>query len=59
MEYRKRGGAVTLLMGNNAEKAWRDVLNKERVIAEKLFPSAGFDVWGEYSRTVNSLRFGI
>lgn len=59
MEYRKRGGAVTLLMGNNAEKAWKNVLDKERVIAEKLFPSASFDVWGEYSRTVNLLCFGI
>jgi hypothetical protein len=54
MEFRQRGGAVTLVMGNNAEKAWRDVLHVERVDAEQLFHSAGFEVWGEYSRCVSS-----
>ena len=59
MEFRKRGGAVTLLMGKNPEKAWRDVLHRERVDAEELFVSAGFEVWGEYSRCVSSSDYCI
>lgn len=59
MEFRKRGGAVTLLMGKNAEKAWRDVLHTERIDAEELFRSAGFEVWGEYSRCVNPSYISI
>jgi len=51
-EYRRHGGQVTLLMGDNAEKRWREILRSERVEAEKLNHSEGFDVWGEISRMV-------
>ena len=44
-------------MGKNAEKAWRDVLLTERVDVEKLFPSAGFDVYAERSRLVHLSHF--
>ena len=44
-------------MGDNAEKAWKEILVSERVDAFKLNHSEGFNVWGEISRTVSFLLF--
>lgn len=54
-EYRRHGGQVTLLMGDNAEKAWKDILRSEHVDAQRLDHSEGFDVWGEISTMVSLL----
>jgi hypothetical protein len=64
-EYRKHGGKVTLIMGKNAERAWMDIIENcknlradiinetfEKFEKERLFLSAGFDVWAERSRFV-------
>ena len=56
-EYRRYGGQITLIMGDNAEKAWKEILVSERVDAVKLNHSEGFNVWGEISRIVSSLLF--
>jgi len=55
-EYRRHGGQITLLMGDNAEKAWKEILVSERVEAVKLNHSEGYVVWGEIPRTVGFLR---
>jgi len=56
-EYRQHGGQITLVMGDNAEKAWKEILVSERVDAFKLKHSEGLVVWGEISRMVNFLRY--
>lgn len=43
---------MTLIMGENALKAYQDVLRKERVGIEKLETTESYDVWVEKSRTV-------
>ena len=52
MEYRKRGGKVTLIMGGNALKAYKDVLKKEEMVTESLFTAEAYEVWAERLRTV-------
>jgi hypothetical protein len=52
--YRKHGGQIMLLMGNNAEKAWRDIIKDEQIDAVKLEHSEAFDVWAEISKLVFS-----
>jgi hypothetical protein len=67
-QYRKCGGKITLIMGRNAERAWRDVIENrnnvqrdllngtyEKLDIERLFLSGGFDVWAERSRFVSSV----
>ena len=52
-EYRKHGGQVTLLMGNNAENAWKDVIATENVEAVRLEHAEAFEIWAEISRKVS------
>jgi hypothetical protein len=51
-EYRKHGGEVTLLMGDNAYNAWRDVVRTERVDVVELKHYEAFSIWAEIPRTV-------
>ena len=51
-EYRKYGGQVTLLMGNNAYNAWRDVVHTESVDVVELKHSEAFSIWAEIPQTV-------
>ena len=56
-KFRALGGLVTLVMGDNAVKAYNDVIRNEHVDKEKLFHTADFDVWAERSRFVSSILF--
>jgi hypothetical protein len=57
MKYRELGGQITLIMGDNAQKAYNEVIRKEHVDKETLFRTAEFDVWAERSRYVITSHF--
>lgn len=56
--WRSRGGKVVLLMGDNAEKAYNDMVRQDKVPKDSLFTGETFDAWVERSR-VFPLRYQL
>jgi hypothetical protein len=46
-EYRKHGGEVTVIMGKKAQKAHKDVVEKENIDLELLYKTIEFEVSAE------------
>jgi hypothetical protein len=46
-EYRKHGGEVTVIMGEKAQKAHKDVMEKENIDLELLYKTIDFEVSAE------------
>jgi hypothetical protein len=46
-EYRKHGGEVTVIMGKMAQRAHKDIMEKENIDLELLYKTTGFEVSAE------------
>ena len=48
--WRSRGGKVILIMGDNAEKAYNDMVRQDNLLKDSVFTTEAFNVWVERSR---------
>ena len=52
--WRSRGGKVVLILGDNAEKAYNDMVQQGNVLKDSVFTDETFNVWVERSRVLSS-----